>query len=144
MTDAAPSRRPLWQAALLGGVPPVLVAWALAVALRQYVIGMVHGASAALTLSGGTLHDIGVMLLSFVVAFLGVQILIFLFAVVAERHHPRPTVAWLCAGVIATTPLVLYSIWPDANVPTWQIIFVYFFGIAAAWITRRLRHGAWL
>ena len=145
MTDAAPPRRPLWRAALLGGLGPMLAAWLCAVAIRQYVIGMVHGANAATTLTFGTLGDIATMFFWFAIAFFVVQLILVIIVTVAERHRVQPTTFWLCAGVAATTPMVVYSIWPDASaVPTWQILFVYFFGIAAAWTTRRLRHGAWL
>jgi len=145
MTQAALPRRPLWQAALLGGIGPMFVAWFCAVAIRQYVIATVHGAGVAMTLTLGTLSDIGKMLLAFALAFFVVELILVIVVSIAERRRIQPPTFWLCAGVVATTPLVLYSIWPDASaVPTWQILFVYAFGIAAAWITRRLHHGAWL
>jgi hypothetical protein len=145
MTEVTLPRRPLWQAALLGGLGPMLVAWFCAVAIRQYVIGMVHGASVAMLLTLGALSDIGKMLLAFAIAFFVVELILVVIVSIAERRRVQPPTFWLCAGVVATTPLVLYSVWPDASaVPTWQILFVYFFGIAAAWITRRLRYGAWL
>lgn len=145
MTGATTPRRPLWQAGLLGGLGPTLVAWLCAVAVRQYVIATVHGANAAMTFGGGTLGDIATMLFSFAIAFLVVELILLIIVSIAERRRVQPPTFWLCAGVAATTPLVLYSIWPDASaVPTWQILFVYAFGIAAAWTTRRLRHGAWL
>ena len=156
MTLTAAPRRPLWLATLLGGIGPMLVAWLIAVVMRQLWIaeldqghmfegdGKEHIERPAAMFTSGWFADVGEMLMWFAIAFLGVQVLLFLFVKIAERRHAQPPVAWLCAGVVATTPLVLYSIWPDANVPTWQILFVYFFGIAAAWITRRLRYGAWL
>ena len=155
MSDAATPRRPLWLAALLGGIPPVLLVWISAVIVRQFMVAAAEQAHLydegsgltrpAAMLSGGWFQDIGSMLFAFVIAFLGVQFLLFLVMTVAERRQVQPPVAWLCAGVAATTPLVLYSVWPDASaVPNWQILMVYSFGLAAAWITRRLRHGAWL
>ena len=156
MRQATLPRRPLWQAALLGGIAPMLLAWAIAVGMRQLIIaqleeghvfegdGREHIERPAAMLTSGWFYDVGVMLMWFAIAFLSIQLLLFLFAAIAERRKPQPPVAWLCAGVAATTPLVLYAIWPNADVPSWQILTVYFFGIAAAWITRKLRYGAWL
>jgi hypothetical protein len=149
--------RPLWQAALLGAIPPMLLAWATAVGVREWWISVLDkghvfegdGPYAARRpaemFTGGWFVDVGTMLMWFAVAFLGVQLLLFIAMSIAERRQPQPTVAWLCAGVAATTPLVLYSVWPDASlVPTWQILIVYAVGIGAAWFTRRLRYGEWL
>lgn len=157
MSDAVTPVRPLWLAALLGGIGPMLVAWLIAVGAREWWIAELEQGHVfegdgrerierpAAILTSGWFSDVGTMLMWFVVAFLVIQLLLLLVMSVAERRSVQPTVAWLCAGVAATTPLVLYSVWPDASlVPTWQILVVYSFGIAAAWTTRRLRYGAWL
>ena len=157
MTPENTPVRPLWLAALLGGTGPALTAWLVAVGVREWWISVFDEGHVfegdgphdprrpARMFTGEWFGDVGTMLMWFAVAFLVMQVLLFLAMSVAERRQPQPPVAWLCAGVAATTPLVLYSVWPDASqVPTWQILFVYFFGIAAAWTTRRLRYGAWL
>lgn len=157
MTPEVTPRRPLWLAALLGGIGPMLFAWLIAVGMREWWIsvldeghmfegdGLERIERPAAMFTSGWFADIGTMLMWFAVAFLGVQLILFLIITVAERRQPQPAVAWLCAGVASATPLVLYSVWPDASsVPTWQIFIIYLFGIAAAWATRRLRYGVWL
>lgn len=133
----APSRqkRPLWKAALLGALAPYAIVLLIAILIDAlfWELGDVTGTQ--------RLAQIALIAGQVTLAFASVQILLVAMMAFAERRHPQPPPAWLLAGVIATTPMVLYALWPNVQFNTTGVMIIYCFGMATAAITRHLRHG---
>lgn len=133
--DRRQPRRPLWKAALLGAIPPLAVALTIALLIDAmfWELGDLTGAQ--------RLGQVALIVAQVATAFASIQILLVAMMSVAERRHPQPPPAWLLAGVIATTPMIVYMMWPNIPYNPTGVLIVYGFGMAAAAITRHLRHG---
>lgn len=125
---------------LLGALPPFAIAAPIAVIAREVVTYALDRGHLP-TLDAGWLGDVASLVLIVASVALAIQGTVIAVMAVAERSGPKPPPAWLLAGVVATTPLILYMLWPNQPVHMLYVLSVYALGMIGAAAGRRIRHG---
>lgn len=125
---------------LLGAMPPFAIAAPIAVVVRD-VVNYALDRGRWPSPDAVWLTEVAGLVLLVALVALAVQGVVIAVMALAERNGPKVAPVWLLAGVIATTPLVLYMLWPNQPVHKLQVLAVYGLGMIGAAAGRRIRHG---
>lgn len=135
------SRSASWlRAWLLGALLPFAIAAPIAVVAREVVTYALDRGRLP-SLDAGWLTEVVSLVVLVASVALAIQGIVVAIMALAERNGPKAAPAWLLAGVVATTPLVLYMLWPNQPVHKLQVLAVYGLGMIGAAAGRRIRHG---